>query len=285
MHTNFCLDRKLSAVTYDFNGGRLGDNFASFARAKWISYKCDIPLLYKPFPFSDQLVLHETEKLFDDTDLHNFKATITLKKFSYNQIQKNAENLYITKYQLKMPENIFADQIFMAKLKKLLTPIFLKEKVPMHKKRANVAIHVRTGGSFLPDANRVNRQPLRFPPHLFYIDSIRSLYQIIKQPLYVYIFTDDVNPAKLALEFLKELNDIDIEFGYRKDANDHDINVIEDFCAMTKFDYLIRPKSHFSIWAQRLGNPKIVIYPRKAVLLSDGWFISKISITKLVKRD
>ena len=36
---------------------------------------------------------------------------------------------------------------------------------------------------------------------------------------------------------------------------------MEDFFAMTKFDCLIRPESLYSIYAERLGNHEVIIYP------------------------
>src|SRR5579862_7273227 len=49
------------AVTYEFTGGRLGDNLLSYLHAKWISHTRQIPLLYKPFPYSSELCLHDIE--------------------------------------------------------------------------------------------------------------------------------------------------------------------------------------------------------------------------------
>src|SRR5665213_983093 len=53
------------AVTYEFSGGRLGDNLLSYLHAKWISYRHQIPLLYKPFKYSDKLMLDTNEIRFD----------------------------------------------------------------------------------------------------------------------------------------------------------------------------------------------------------------------------
>ena len=54
-----------STITYELSGGRLGDNLVAYIHAKWISYKHDIPLEYKPFEHSNELVLCQQERLFN----------------------------------------------------------------------------------------------------------------------------------------------------------------------------------------------------------------------------
>lgn len=52
-----------TAVSYTFSGGRSGDNLIAYARAKWIAYLYKLPLLYRPFPHSDEMYLEENETL------------------------------------------------------------------------------------------------------------------------------------------------------------------------------------------------------------------------------
>jgi hypothetical protein len=47
-----------AAIAYDFSGGRFGDNLLTYLHGLWIAYTYDIDLVYKPFEFSDQLLLH-----------------------------------------------------------------------------------------------------------------------------------------------------------------------------------------------------------------------------------
>ncbi|NDD99733.1 hypothetical protein EB008_05520, partial [bacterium] len=50
------------AVTYDYDKkARLGDNLMCYLHAKWVSYKNGIPILYKPFPYSDLFTFDEVE--------------------------------------------------------------------------------------------------------------------------------------------------------------------------------------------------------------------------------
>ena len=43
-------------ITYELSDGRFGDNLLSYLHAKWISHEKKIPLLYKPFTFSNELI-------------------------------------------------------------------------------------------------------------------------------------------------------------------------------------------------------------------------------------
>src|SRR5581483_4103322 len=54
-----------SAVTYELNSGRLGDNLLTYGIARWISYKYGLPFLYVPFEYSEYLRLHETDPVYD----------------------------------------------------------------------------------------------------------------------------------------------------------------------------------------------------------------------------
>lgn len=41
--------------------GHLGDNESYICKTKWFSFKYNIPFLYQPLPYSDQLVMHTTQ--------------------------------------------------------------------------------------------------------------------------------------------------------------------------------------------------------------------------------
>ena len=46
-----------AAVSYQFNGGRFGDQLVTYVHARWVAYKFNLPLLYKRFDYSDQLMV------------------------------------------------------------------------------------------------------------------------------------------------------------------------------------------------------------------------------------
>ena len=50
-------------ITYEFSsGGRLGDCLTSYVHAKWLSFQLKIPLLYRPFPYSAELLMDDLEE-------------------------------------------------------------------------------------------------------------------------------------------------------------------------------------------------------------------------------
>ena len=71
-----------SAVTYEFSNGRFGDNLLTYFHAKWISYQAGIPLLYKPFPYAEQLVFSATEGKFEGDYCQEIWLSQTDAKFS-----------------------------------------------------------------------------------------------------------------------------------------------------------------------------------------------------------
>ena len=42
-------------------GGRLGDKLIMYAKAKWVAFRYKMPFFYKPFAYSDQLMMHEID--------------------------------------------------------------------------------------------------------------------------------------------------------------------------------------------------------------------------------
>lgn len=67
-------------VTYGNNDARLGDQLIGFLHAKWVSFKYQIPLLYIPFSYSDQLVLSDKEQYFCNKESLDKEAR---KRFNY----------------------------------------------------------------------------------------------------------------------------------------------------------------------------------------------------------
>ncbi|MFH1831566.1 MAG: hypothetical protein ABH827_02070 [bacterium] len=107
--------------------------------------------------------------------------------------------------------------------------------------------------------------PTKLPPNQYYIDQIIKLSEHLNNaPLYVYFFTDDQNPAQLVEQFKKKVNKPNIIWEYRTEKNAHDLNVIDDFYVMSKFDCLIRSTSYLSLGSAILGSHKISISPANA---------------------
>lgn len=264
-----------AAVTYEFSLGRFGDNVMSYLHAKWISFQYKIPILYRPFKYSDQLVLH-----YKEMDLITFsrkKAGLQHKILSHNDmtIDPKKRFIYVVPYfseffyervmnkQWIYFEVDWNDEGFRQEIQRMIYPInesILNVTLP--KDHVCVALHVRRGGGWdKPESLWID--PIKFPPDSFYIDQLKKISEIFEhKKIYAFVFTDDKNPGAIVDCFKKGLLGYDnITFNWRKEGNYHDANVIEDFFAMTKFDCLIHPQSNYSMIASKLTQYKVQIFP------------------------
>ena len=253
-----------SAVTYTFSGGRFGDNLLSYCHAKWISYKYNIPLLYKPFGYSDQLMIHLLEIPYSDELEAQFNRIVTY-SLADSHIDAESGTLYVIPF---FPESIFNrndetfpflffvdwdDPSFKALLQQMISPL-----VPIHipvllNECIMVAVHVRKGtGWDIPNYRITPEQltashPLRFAPDSFYIEQLKKITRIFPdRRIYVYLFTDHDNPGQLAVKYAQAVNCERMIIDYRTSENNEFINVLDDFFALTRFDCLIRADSNFS---------------------------------------
>lgn len=268
-----------AAVTYTFSGGRFGDNLLAYCHAKWIAHKFKIPLLYKPFDYSDRLMMHILEQKYDDGLVKNFESTVVVQNL--NQINPNANILYVIRY---FPESMFEltrphfahyfivdwnDPGFKCELKKMLAPLNMPTLIQPPKGYLSVAVHVRKGTGYdistLAEFDKLCADsPFKMPPDSFYIAQIKRIADIYHdKPLYVYIFTDHNNPAEIVEYYKSQLQNLSIVFDYRKTKNTHNVNVLEDFYSFTNFDCLIRPDSNFSFIASKISDHRLIIYPSR----------------------
>lgn len=269
-----------SAITCILNGGRFGDNLVSYCRLKWASRMFDIPLLYVPFLYSDELALHENEKMYTQEEHKRFHRTIHLikKNFPY-VVSKNDNTLYVCRWKSNIVIN-WNDQDFLTEIKKNITPLHEIEKVVLPEGMISVAVHVRNGGTFAGDTQQEkDRCPLRFVPEEFFIQQINRIASMFPEDnVYVYIFTDHPNPKELVKKFEHTLNNPRIFFDCRQEGNNHRSNVLEDFFSMMDFDCLIRPGSHFTRFVERLGNNKMVMYPERVKEIDGKKVIDRIRL-------
>lgn len=278
------------AVTYTFSGGRFGDNILSYAHAKWISHLHGIPVLYQPFPYSDQLVLHDIEPLYQSDALDHFQETVTLGYDKEVDTENGLSTLYVLPYfgessherslnpSWPFVQINWQDPDFRVMLKETIQPKNSLPKWELPTDRVTVAMHVRRGGGFdSPDAQKL--EPLRFPPDVFYIEQLKYIYQHLGQtPLYIFLFTDDAEPQEIVKRYQDALEGCDITFDYRTAGNSHNANVLEDCFAMAQFDCLIRPQSNYSRVASLIGDFIIEIYPTEFAFINDTPSISQYEI-------
>lgn len=285
-----------SAVTYTFSGGRLGDNLLSYCHAKWISYIHNIPLLYKSFEYSDQLLMHELEIPYKQELVYQFERIITLASTDY-LIEPEKGYLYVVPF---FCESIFNrtdttfpflfhvdwyDHTFKALLQRMICLRHPHKICTPLSNGITVAMHVRKGtGWDIPNyqitpARLTASHPLRFAPDSFYIAQLKKIARIFKDDhIYVHIFTDHDNPAELAMMYKKAVSCDRVSFDYRREENNEFINVLEDFFAMLHFDCLIRADSNFSLVVSRLGNYKLQVVPWHGVVVGEETVIDEICL-------
>jgi hypothetical protein len=285
--SSLCVAHNKSAITYTFSGGRFGDNLIAYMHAKWLSYKFNMPLLYKPFKYSQLLALHHKEQILSKEKEKAFEAKVTISLESDIHQDNCVPILYTCPY---FPENIYElkteshstyikvnweDKGFKEELKKCLSPLSPVKKCLLPKDRISVALHMRIGTGW-DCAERFFNAPTKFPPESYYIEQLQQLYDYFnRKPFYVFIFTDHTYPKDIVTEFKKKFSDSDIMFDSR-DRSSGEMNIIEDFFSLTQFDCLIRPDSNFSIAASKIADYKIIISPVSCIATRNKVIINQV---------
>ncbi len=288
------------AVTYGLGKGRFGDKILAYVGAKWISYKFNIPLFFKPFQYSSMLRLGREEKEYSKEIAKQFEKVVSV--FSEQGIIKHEQDNVIfeskgvffrisgyPKFKQTM-EYMLQDQYLVTELKKMLQPVVPLPQITLPQDKVTVAVHIRKGGGFDQSLNSIQyyrkkkfyadeRWTSKFPPEQYYVDQIKRISILFNDaPLFVYVFTDDRNPLGLVDRIKKAVNKSNIIFSCRGSGNAHNAHVVEDFYNMARFDCLIRSGSHFAIAAQLLGNHKIIIYPKHSKWVGRKLIIDEVTI-------
>jgi hypothetical protein len=282
-----------AAVTYKLNnGGRLGNQFLCYMHAKWVAYHFDIPLLYVPFSYSDQLVMHDIEQHFVQREVgRRFNRVVTLQRGGILTIDRDSPTLYVIPY---FPECVFEvesfnssacyfkvpwdDAGFKEELQKCIRP---KRQLSLLQKLSDgiaVGVHVRKSCNgidgnlshdFPQGLNTPNMVfmdasfPFSFVPDGYYLEQITRLtYLFPRQKLYVYIISDDSNVDKIIQKYRQIITSPQVEFICRAAGNGHDSNVLEDFFFLAQCDCLIRSESTFAATASKLGDYLVHTFPK-----------------------
>lgn len=263
-----------AAITHDLPGGYAGDFLMLYVRAKYIAHRFGIPYLLPNDGLGGYHGMHTKLELFYSdlkrTDhMHEFGGRHEIR--GSHEINPHSKTLYVMNHFFKMNE--WGDGLNMMSWNTMLNdePFLdhLRSMIQMHEPKApefiipegrfSIAVHVRTGRG-LDTPTAPNYWPYKFPFVHYYINQVRRIQEVVKKPLYVHIFTDDIYPESIANEFRSNLGNLDVSFGYRVE-NYPDRNVLEDLTFMTEFDCLIRGMSHYSQIAQLIGKYKVVVYP------------------------
>lgn len=279
--------QKNNAITYDLSGGRLGDNLLSYLHAKWVSYKYSLPLIFLPFPNSQSFRCHDSELRLEQSnfeflekrnvcslqelnEMKNYSSTLFCIPFYYNYVNTSAWDPY--------PFIDWDDSEFKNEIKQSLEIMVPHQVFALPKDRVAVAVHIRRGGG-ADHPNSFFNFPLKFPTDDYYIQQIQKIYEILKAPLFVYIFTDEHNPLSLVHCYQQTFKELDIQFACRTKGNSPHTNILDDFYMLTQFDCLIRPDSNFSLVAAKLADYKIEISPRRCKRLNDQLIVDQVDIS------
>lgn len=279
-----------NAISYNFSGGRFGDNLLAYFHAKWIARKYGLPFLYRPFEFSDSLRLDKLDQVYDSD---KFIFLTKSKILAENQISNDpASTVFIVPY---FPEYGFynepydchfsyfqvdwEDPEFRQEVIKCLTPKkSIKTVSPPHG-YLSVAVHVRNGGKVDTYDLMSVAAPLKFPPNSYYIEQLKRIGRIFQgQPIYVYIFTDHCRPERLVERFSAAVNLPNMTFDCGNGNSEGIDQMLSDFHSLGKFDCLIRPSSNFSIIASVLGDYSLIITPMHADTSGDKISIDEVEI-------
>ena len=312
-----CLEAKQSGITHlDQWGGRLGDKLMIFAKAKWVAFKLNLPFFYKPFPLSDQFMMHTSEKPLNAATNREYTPHITYEKIpSFNHIDPNSGALYTIHYYFTVPEwgiyqetydsqeicewpDMLTNQPFLDQLRKSIWPRFAITTFTPSSDKLSVAIHIRKGGGFdhpflspqLYDKNDLNPHettpegtysdkvwPLKFPPLQYYIDQLIRLSEMYHDiPMYTHIYTDDRDPIAILNSIKQAVNKSNITYGCRTETNTYTTNVLEDMFSIANYDCLIRSASNFPQISQLVGHHRIVIYPKSRIWIGNTMIIDEV---------
>lgn len=301
-------NKQEAAISYNFNGGRFGDTMLTLYKALWLSWKYKIPLLYKEFPYANQMHLHTllTHKYKEYVKQTKMRRVVNIHDELKQPILHHKNIAYVIDYYSHLVDWHDADKglflkhkdvAFTQYLRSMVKPCVELSLVVLPKGIKSVAVHVRKGGGFdnplLSEAclnspiDIKNAQhdyadvgyPTKFPPDSYYIEQIKRISEILNdQPLYIYLFTDDRNPQRLVDKYSREINKKNIIFDYRKEGNAHNAHVLEDFFSMTQFDCLIRNDSSFSKAAHMLADYDIAIYPEHYIWQDNTLIIDRVNV-------
>lgn len=257
-------------LSVEYSGGRLGDNLMSYLHARWLSYKYDIPLSFKPFPYSEAFSL-------DNAPPPPSTSPAIRISNERHLFDKEPGTHFIVPY---FPDSIFewecdtyacwfkidwADPEFKQIVHACLTPKEAITTIEIPKEHLSVALHVRRGGGFDPaNFQDYPALALKMPADDWYIEQLAFLASLFPdQKLWVFLFTDDLSPQTIAKRYEEALGNPNVEIVCRPESNPFS-NVLEDFFSMTLFDCIIHPESNMSLVASKLGNYKVCICPRHA---------------------
>lgn len=265
--------QKGSAISNQATTHRLGDQLLTYFTTQWIAHVQGVPFLLSPFPYAEQFRLasmapkidklyrFKQVKFFSGSGYEDLFTPSTLWQVPFIPYSRQEKKGFL---KGKNPVKVDWDNPeFRALIRESLTPVEPVNTIIPPKDRLSVALHVRTGGAFKSDKKWHKTLPLKFAPDAFMIRALKTLLALIPDtPLYIYLFTDDLQPEKIIEKYQASLPHVDIIWDYSRDrSRTKDQLILEDLLSFQNFDCLIRPCSHFSVIGGKLGRYELEIGP------------------------
>lgn len=283
------------SVTTTYSGGRRGDHFFSYLRAKIVSRAFDIPYLYIPAVDLHWIVI-DNKMTVSSVKALSTKGTV--------QIIRSVKPLVDTVFHRSLPlqGRVVYQLTHYADISSLLPFWSLEDDDILHKEEREaflshiptrsakqsltngitVAVHVRrpSGGDLRYKAKVIETaHTAKFiseDEYARYIDTIAGLFP--EQKIYARIFTDSVHGERISQSITNKVlsGNVVVELAPRDTE-------VADLYAMLQCDCLIRPGSAFSAMAEVLGDYKIVIraVPRRT---PKQWIVKDFRLTRERRR-
>lgn len=150
-------------------GGRLGDMLVMYIKAKWVAFEYKLPLLYKPFHYSDQLEMHVREQHYSEDISKTYKKQLITcydaseisttknvsKDYTFYQIHYYFNPIEWGEYQRRYDSQeimawpgVYTNAAFRAELKRNIAPRDSISLPDLPKDKITVAVHIRNGIGF-----------------------------------------------------------------------------------------------------------------------------------------
>lgn len=223
------------AITYKLESWRrLGDNITTYCKAKYFSYLYNIPLLYKPFPYSDQFAFSTKETLLTPDLEKSFSKIIPFDRIiDFDTQIKSGESILFECNFLTETPSMYTytrqDPTFEKIIKDMFTPLIAIDLLPKPPSVITVALHVRKGGGFdkplasqqeytladtqtkgfylrknTPHGSHTDIFPINWPAGIMYIEAVKK-YIAKKNSFSDYIWPIKFPPDQYYIDQLKEL--------------------------------------------------------------------------------
>jgi hypothetical protein len=151
-----------SAITFDLNGGRFGDNVFTCSLAFWTHYHNEMPFFFKTFNYSGGLKIHYLYPHYTKEMTRNYARRVPLRRGM--QVESGEHPiLYVAQYTRPIDVD-WSDCGFVEAFRAVMAPADFQAAhndtlQPSHA----IALHVRRGGTHRWDKKYFPTRPLQFP--------------------------------------------------------------------------------------------------------------------------